>query len=77
MYIDHTDDYIVHLSEEGMRRARNDALRGPVLRKVLVTVTLERCVVRFHALAPSTFDALGDALELFFGVPMMVCARVA
>lgn len=73
MYIDHTDDYVVELSEEGMRRAREESR----LRKILVTVTLEGCVVSFHALAPSTFDAINDAVELFFGVPMAVSARVA
>jgi hypothetical protein len=77
MYIDHTDDYVVEISEEGMRRAMNESPFETRMRPILVTVTLERCVVRFHALAPSTFDALGDALEMFFGVPMMVCARVA
>lgn len=77
MYIDRTDDYVVHLSEEGMRLAMNEPKFKAPTKTILVTVTLERCVVRFHALAPSTFDALGDALELFFGVPMSVCARVA
>jgi hypothetical protein len=77
MFIDHTDDYIVELSEEGMRLARQEAPRVTGVRKILVTITLERCVVRFHALSPSTFDAISDAVELFFGVPMSVTARVA